>query len=1058
MNSSEESKTESQVVQELRLLRNELEESKRRETELKQVEDLYAALVTNSQASIYIIQDRKLCFINPKFLELSGFSRDELLSRDPLVFAHPDDRAIARENAIKMLKGERSSPYEYRIITKDGKARWITETVISTQYKGRRATLGNFIDITEQKKVKEALQQSERKYRDLVEGMSEGLASMDVNRMVTFVNSKLCQMLEYEPEEIIGKHAFQLFDSENLKILKRELARRPKSTRSQYEISWTAKSGMQVPTFMSATPILDAGGIYRGSYTTVLDFRERKQMEKALRESEAKYRILFENAGEAITVTQEGILKFVNPKLIEISGYSKEELLSKPFVEFIHRGDQKMVVERHLRRLEGEVFPNVYPTRIIDKDGNTKWVELNVASIIWEGKPATLNFINDITERKQSEKALKKAKEEAEAATKAKSSFLASMSHEIRTPMNGIIGMTELALATNLSVEQQEYLEMVKSSADLLLEIINNILDFSKMEAKGLELEEIDFDLLDLVEKTAANLALEAHNKNLEFLYDINPELQSRLRGDPLRLRQILVNLLKNAIKFTDKGEVILKVEEMESRQEDKLKLHFSIKDTGIGIPADKQSKIFETFTQLDGSTTRKYGGTGLGLSISKELVELMGGEIWVESTVGIGSAFHFTALFSIQDEHKSVSALKEINLNGMRALIVDDNRTNRLILHRLLLSWDMNPVMVESGKECLQELERLEETDEEYQFLLLDCNMPEMDGFDVVERLRGRNGCENLTIMMLSSSDYNRNKQRCAELGISSYLLKPVRPSALMDAIMDVLSRAGKKTAPKKHLEAAKEGKTREGLPELKILVAEDNIVNRKLDIRLLEKLGQQVVVAENGLEVLNALNKGEYDLILMDIQMPEMDGIEATKRIREMESGDKHIPIIALTAHAMKGDRERFLDAGMDDYLSKPLHSDQLYEVIRRYSQYKKEIQRQVEEDSLFLDIEEFKKRVEGDEDLIRELFEIYITECEEKLNQIRTAVEEKDSEKLEKFAHSLNGASANMSAKAVYEVAHELEKIGASKNISHATDTLKRLENNLSKTIDWINNYKK
>jgi CheY-like chemotaxis protein len=320
--------------------------------------------------------------------------------------------------------------------------------------------------------------------------------------------------------------------------------------------------------------------------------------------------------------------------------------------------------------------------------------------------------------------------------------------------------MTELALNTELTAEQREYLEMVKSSADSLMELINDILDFSKIEAKSLELEEIDFDLVDLVEKTAANLALEAHKKKLEFLYDIDPELQSRLRGDPLRLRQVLVNLLRNAIKFTDEGEIVLKVEEKESWQEGKAKLHFSVKDTGIGIPADKQSKIFETFTQLDDSTTRKYGGTGLGLSITKRLVVLMGGEIWVESKVGIGSMFHFTALFNTQDKHKSISTLEEISLSGMKALIVDDNRTNRIILHKMLQSWDMNASAVKSGEECLQELERVKGTNEEYQLLLLDCNMPEMDSFQVARKLKNIDGYQNLTIMMLSSNDYNTNKQ----------------------------------------------------------------------------------------------------------------------------------------------------------------------------------------------------------------------------------------------------------------------------------------------------------
>ncbi len=955
-----------------RILRKDMGKLLRTEqSQRKQAEDLYTALVNSPQVGIYIAQDGKFRFVNLQFQKCFGFSTDEMLGVATPLLVHPEDRAMVRENAVKMLKGERSSPYEYRIITKHGELRWLTETVTSIQYGGKRAVLGNYVDITERKQA---------------EDLSTALANSS-------------QM-----------------------------------------------------------------GIY---------------------------------------IIQHGKIQFANARSREITGFSQEEGQGKAPISFLHPDDREIAKENVINMLKG-VRSTPYEYRLIVKDGRIRWLMEVVIPIQYNGGPAILGNFMDITERKQEEEALEKAKEQAEAATRAKSDFLANMSHEIRTPMNGIMGMMELALNTKLTAEQLEYLEMGKSSADSLLGLINDILDFSKIEAKGLELEEIDFDLVDLVDlvgKTAANLALEAHKKNLELLYDIDTELQSRLRGDPLRLRQILVNLLKNAIKFTDKGEIVLKMEEDTQWQEGKIKLHFIVKDTGIGIPEDKQSRIFETFTQLDESTTRKYGGSGLGLSITKRLVELMGGEIWVESKVGIGSSFHFTTLFNTQDEHKSISTLslinqattEEINLSGMRALIVDDNRTNSIILHKILQSWDMNPSAVKSGEECLQELERAKGTNEEYQLLLLDCNMPEMDGFQVAERLKNIDGYQRLTIMMLSSNDYNRNKQHCSELGISSYLLKPVQPSSLMNAIMDILSRTGKRMpipviavsrSPEpfaschserseesrgaqdkpcsERSEAIREGEvkqshvTKERLAELKILLAEDNAVNRKLATKLLEKLGQNVVAVENGLEVLDTLNRDNYDLILMDIQMPEMDGIEATRKIREAENEDKHIPIVAFTAHAMKGDRESFLDAGMDDYLSKPLKFDQLYELIRRYSQQKnvpRDTYHGTRNADLLLDIEEFKKRVGGDEDLIGELFGIYADECEEKLNGIRIAVEEKDSEKLENSAHNLKGASANISAKTVYETAYELEKMGVSKDMSQADNVLKRLEDNLSETIEQI-----
>ena len=785
-------------------------------------------------------------------------------------------------------------------------------------------------------KDRKARRHAEEQYRLLLDSTAEGIYGLDLGSNCTFTNAACLKFLGYaDPAELLGRNMHEAVHhtrADGVPLAQRDCRivasiAKAESVHADDEIFWR-KDGTSFSAEYWSHPIYQ-GGKAVGSVLTFLDITERKRSEQALRESDERLCALVQSLDD-IVFELDATGTYCNVWARD------ESLLARPAAELIGRQASDVLGKEYFQPFLNSIRHVLESGKREDLEyqlqlnGKEHWFQARISPIhVTEGPSETVSLvIREITERKRAEEETRRAKEAAESANRAKSEFLANMSHEIRTPMNGIIGMTELALETDLTGEQRDYLTTVKDCANALLTVINDILDFSKIDAGKLSLDAIAFNLRDSLGETAKILATAAHRKGLELVMAIHPDVPDFVRGDPTRLRQIIVNLVGNAIKFTGQGEIVLRAE-VESRDEDNLLLRFTVQDTGIGIPKEKQQVIFEAFAQADGSTSRKFGGTGLGLTISARLVKLMNGRIWVESETGRGSAFHFTAML-VQAERPDSwrKTVPTTGLAGVRALLVDDNATNRLYLGDVLKSWDLQIDRAAGAEDALKMMRQARSDGNAFRIILTDSEMPGVDGFMLAERMKEDQDLEAPVVMMLSSSGQRGDAARCRELGIGAYLTKPVRESELRDAMVRVLGMDGQKPSDSTLV-------TRHSLREtrrpLQILLAEDNPVNTLLTVRLLEKRGHTVCPVDNGHEALAAIEKRRFDLAILDVQMPGMDGLELARTIRASEtSTGNRLPLIAMTAHAMQGDRERCLAAGMDDYIAKPIRPQKLFEVI--------------------------------------------------------------------------------------------------------------------------------
>ena len=1061
-------------------------------------EEKYRRLIeTTSEGYWRISLQFETLDVNQALTEILGYEREEMLGKSIFNFVDDENKRILTTSTTKIAEKDQRS-YEIILQRKSGEEVHciFNATTLRDQTGKIEGSFAFVTDINERKRAEEALKGSQQQLADIINFLPDATLVIDTNGKVIFWNCAIEAMTGIKAADMLGKgnyeYAIPFYGERRPQLV--DLVLLPNETLEEHysfirrEKNWLTVEA-EVPTlrgekrfvFGTAAPIFNLKGEIVGAIESVRDLTDRKLAELALKESEARFRTMMEQLPIAMQVfTPDGILREANQAAEELFNYSAAELIGKRNVlkdEQVKKIGALPLLERAIK---GETVPASewqFNATTSFGAGGMLWLKSRFYPLK-DADEKVKNIVilhEDITELKQYQQhleemieqrtlELKQAKEEAEAANRSKSEFLANMSHEIRTPMNAIIGFSGLALKTDLTAKQYDYIKKIDTSAKSLLGIINDILDFSKIEAGRMEMESIDFRLDDVMNNIVNTISVAAAKKGIELLSAIDEDVPRALIGDPLRLGQVLTDLANNAVKFTEGGNIFIKAELL-NKDAILCQIEFSVRDSGIGMTLEQMGKLFTAFSQADTSVTRKYGGTGLGLTISKRLVKMMNGEISVESNPGKGSLFSFTARFARQPEEREYRLLTPPDLVGIKVLIVDDNEPSREVLTEQIKSFGLESVSVESGEKAILELKRAA-TDKPYDLILMDWKMPGMDGIETSQLImKDQQLGHTPLIIMVTAFGREEVMKRAEKAGINDFLMKPVNQSLLFDTIMQSFNHNESSTGDSLSIS---EMKITEGMEGFKVLLVEDNLMNQQVAMEILKEAGLDVGFANNGQEALEAVAGSDYDLVLMDVQMPVMGGYEATRQIRA-DARYVTLPIIAMTAHAMQGAKEECLKAGMNDYVSKPINPDQLFTVLTRWlkghggdaglkAKEWTQPNGQKFESNLFkrlpgIDFETGLKRLNGNETLYKKLLLDFPEKYTCFTEEIRKALYEDDIDTAERLSHTIKGVAGNLSIMGVYNLAQGLEEAIADKSATEIDRLLVELAKELQQVTQSI-----